>query len=161
MITASSTVTFPRWCRRPHTYMVWTRNCHTLWWFTQHFRGKHYFLNTFKVIIFGSWCASTNLASIQYRSLAYQQVAYTNWKRVMFVLNNSKPYQDPTSIPGDLVHIPDKFTYLNGSAIISGLVKIGGFFVNRQSWSTTLSSCLSVTSLPIETISCGTMTNFY
>lgn len=31
----------------------------------------------------------------------------------MFVLNNSEPYQDPMSIPGDLVHIPHKLTYLN------------------------------------------------
>ncbi|XP_070710885.1 carbohydrate sulfotransferase 12-like [Pempheris klunzingeri] len=41
------------------------------------------------------------------------KVACTNWKRVMFVLNQSEPYHDPMSIPADLVHIPNKLTLLN------------------------------------------------
>nr|XP_019950960.1 PREDICTED: carbohydrate sulfotransferase 12-like [Paralichthys olivaceus] len=41
------------------------------------------------------------------------KIACTNWKRVMFVLNQSEPYPDPMSLSGDLVHSPDKFTLLN------------------------------------------------
>ncbi|KAL7375226.1 hypothetical protein ABVT39_014016 [Epinephelus coioides] len=41
------------------------------------------------------------------------KVACTNWKRVMFVLNMSAPYQDPMSIAGDMVHLPKTFTQLN------------------------------------------------
>uniref|UniRef100_A0A8C4EJA8 Carbohydrate sulfotransferase n=1 Tax=Dicentrarchus labrax TaxID=13489 RepID=A0A8C4EJA8_DICLA len=41
------------------------------------------------------------------------KVACTNWKRVMFVLNQSEPYHDPMSIPGDLVHMHSKYTLLN------------------------------------------------
>ncbi|XP_073330808.1 carbohydrate sulfotransferase 12-like [Pagrus major] len=41
------------------------------------------------------------------------KVACTNWKRVMFVLNQSEPFDDPMSISGDLVHLPKVFTLLN------------------------------------------------
>ncbi|KAF1380485.1 hypothetical protein PFLUV_G00164220 [Perca fluviatilis] len=41
------------------------------------------------------------------------KVACTNWKTVMFVLNQSKPYPDPKSINVDLVHDIDKLVYLN------------------------------------------------
>ncbi|XP_044040860.1 carbohydrate sulfotransferase 12-like [Siniperca chuatsi] len=41
------------------------------------------------------------------------KVACTNWKRVMFVLNQSKPYHDPMSISADLVHRPKQVTLLN------------------------------------------------
>ncbi|CAJ1086430.1 carbohydrate sulfotransferase 12-like [Xyrichtys novacula] len=40
------------------------------------------------------------------------KVACTNWKRVMVVLNKSEPYQDPMSISGDLVHLPNILTKL-------------------------------------------------
>ncbi|XP_039997476.1 carbohydrate sulfotransferase 12-like [Xiphias gladius] len=46
------------------------------------------------------------------------KVACTNWKRVMFVLNQGEPYQDPMSISGDLVHVPNKFTTLNSFPLI-------------------------------------------
>ncbi|XP_047192767.1 carbohydrate sulfotransferase 12-like [Scophthalmus maximus] len=41
------------------------------------------------------------------------KVACTNWKRVMFVLNQSEPYPDPMSIDDDIVHLPNKLTLLN------------------------------------------------
>ncbi|KAM9335590.1 carbohydrate sulfotransferase 12-like [Symphorus nematophorus] len=41
------------------------------------------------------------------------KVACTNWKRVMFVLNQSEAYDDPMSIPGDLVHGKNQLTHLN------------------------------------------------
>ncbi|XP_042368669.1 carbohydrate sulfotransferase 12-like [Plectropomus leopardus] len=41
------------------------------------------------------------------------KVASTNWKKFMFVLNLSEPYQDLLSIPGELVHQPEKLTHLN------------------------------------------------
>ncbi|XP_029931607.1 carbohydrate sulfotransferase 12-like [Myripristis murdjan] len=41
------------------------------------------------------------------------KVACTNWKRVMFVLNQTEPYQDPMNISGDLVHVPNTFKLLN------------------------------------------------
>uniref|UniRef100_UPI0037E8C2CA carbohydrate sulfotransferase 12-like n=1 Tax=Semicossyphus pulcher TaxID=241346 RepID=UPI0037E8C2CA len=43
------------------------------------------------------------------------KVACTNWKRVMLVLNRSEPYQDPMSISGDLVHMPNMLTQLSSS----------------------------------------------
>ncbi|KAM3590290.1 uncharacterized protein V6R79_007083 [Siganus canaliculatus] len=41
------------------------------------------------------------------------KVACTNWKRVMFVLNLTKPYPDPMSVSRDLVHEPNRLTLLN------------------------------------------------
>ncbi|XP_044198512.1 carbohydrate sulfotransferase 12-like [Thunnus albacares] len=41
------------------------------------------------------------------------KVACTNWKRVMFVLNQSEPYLDPMSISPDLVHMPDKLSLIS------------------------------------------------
>uniref|UniRef100_A0A671VVW3 Carbohydrate sulfotransferase n=1 Tax=Sparus aurata TaxID=8175 RepID=A0A671VVW3_SPAAU len=41
------------------------------------------------------------------------KVACTNWKRVMYVLNQSEPYDDPRSIDKDMVHLPQLFTLLN------------------------------------------------
>nr|XP_046236285.1 carbohydrate sulfotransferase 12-like [Scatophagus argus] len=41
------------------------------------------------------------------------KVACTNWKRVMFSLKKGEPYEDPMSISGDLVHIPNELTFLN------------------------------------------------
>ncbi|XP_059211309.1 carbohydrate sulfotransferase 12-like [Centropristis striata] len=41
------------------------------------------------------------------------KVACTNWKRVMFALNQGEPYPDPKSISGALVHMPNKLTLLN------------------------------------------------
>ncbi|XP_029931603.1 carbohydrate sulfotransferase 12-like [Myripristis murdjan] len=41
------------------------------------------------------------------------KVACTNWKRVMFVLNQTEPYQDPMNVSGDLVHVPNTFQFLN------------------------------------------------
>ncbi|KAI3376534.1 hypothetical protein L3Q82_016994 [Scortum barcoo] len=41
------------------------------------------------------------------------KVACTNWKRVMYVLAEGEPYNDPMSIPGDLVHTTNKLVYLS------------------------------------------------
>ncbi|GAA6228240.1 carbohydrate sulfotransferase 12-like [Lates japonicus] len=41
------------------------------------------------------------------------KVACTNWKRVMFVLNQNEPYHDPMSISADMVHSANKLTLLN------------------------------------------------
>uniref|UniRef100_A0A3Q3X931 Carbohydrate sulfotransferase n=1 Tax=Mola mola TaxID=94237 RepID=A0A3Q3X931_MOLML len=41
------------------------------------------------------------------------KVACTNLKRIMFVLRMGKPYQDPMSIPGNMVHPTSKLTYLS------------------------------------------------
>ncbi|XP_078132026.1 carbohydrate sulfotransferase 12-like [Sander vitreus] len=41
------------------------------------------------------------------------KVACTNWKRVMFVLNQTEPYPDPMSTSGDLVHEYSTLTHLN------------------------------------------------
>ncbi|XP_034424536.1 carbohydrate sulfotransferase 12-like isoform X2 [Hippoglossus hippoglossus] len=41
------------------------------------------------------------------------KVACTNWKRVMFVLKQGEPYQDPSPISRDLAHVPGGFTLLN------------------------------------------------
>ncbi|KAM3857802.1 carbohydrate sulfotransferase 12-like [Diretmus argenteus] len=41
------------------------------------------------------------------------KVACTNWKRVMFVLQQGEPYQDPVSVDPDMVHLPLKFPLLN------------------------------------------------
>ncbi|XP_034424540.1 carbohydrate sulfotransferase 12-like isoform X3 [Hippoglossus hippoglossus] len=40
------------------------------------------------------------------------KVACTNWKRVMFVLKQGEPYQDPSSISGSMVHVPGKLPLL-------------------------------------------------
>ncbi|XP_034757269.1 carbohydrate sulfotransferase 12-like [Etheostoma cragini] len=40
------------------------------------------------------------------------KVACTNWKRVMFVLNQTEPYPDPMSTSGDLVHEYNTLTHL-------------------------------------------------
>ncbi|XP_053716025.1 carbohydrate sulfotransferase 12-like [Synchiropus splendidus] len=40
------------------------------------------------------------------------KVAGTSWKRVMWVLNQSLPYADPSSIPGHLLHVPNKLMQL-------------------------------------------------
>ncbi|XP_071779210.2 carbohydrate sulfotransferase 12-like [Centroberyx gerrardi] len=52
------------------------------------------------------------------------KVACTNWKRVMFVLNQSEPYQDPMSISGDLVHMPYQLTLLNSFPRIEMKVRL-------------------------------------
>ncbi|KAG7241978.1 hypothetical protein INR49_024734, partial [Caranx melampygus] len=57
-----------------------------------------------------------NLVVDDKHSLIYcyiPKVACTNWKRVMFVLNRSEPYQDPMSVSVDLVHLPNQLTPLN------------------------------------------------
>ncbi|XP_039679515.1 carbohydrate sulfotransferase 12-like [Perca fluviatilis] len=41
------------------------------------------------------------------------KVACTNWKRVMFVLNQTEPYPDLMSTSGDLVHEYSTLTHLN------------------------------------------------
>ncbi|XP_029931606.1 carbohydrate sulfotransferase 12-like [Myripristis murdjan] len=41
------------------------------------------------------------------------KVACTNWKRVMFVLNQTESHQDPMNVSGDLVHVPNTFKLLN------------------------------------------------
>ena len=46
-------------------------------------------------------------------SFPYLQVACTNWKRVMFVLKQGEPYQDPSPISRYVVHAPGKFPLLN------------------------------------------------
>lgn len=43
----------------------------------------------------------------------YQQVACTNWKRVMFVLNQKKLHLDLLSLPKDFIHETDKITLLS------------------------------------------------
>lgn len=41
------------------------------------------------------------------------KVACSNWKRVMFVLNQNEPYADPLSVSTDVIHEPKTLTYLN------------------------------------------------
>ncbi|XP_029930731.1 carbohydrate sulfotransferase 12-like [Myripristis murdjan] len=41
------------------------------------------------------------------------KVACTNWKRVLFVLKQTEPYQDPMNISGDVVQHPNTFKFLN------------------------------------------------
>lgn len=42
----------------------------------------------------------------------YLQVACTNWKRIMFVLKQGKPYPDPASIDPSFVHGANKLNLL-------------------------------------------------
>lgn len=41
------------------------------------------------------------------------QVACTNWKRVLFVLTQRKPYPDPMSLPAEFIHNSVNFTLLS------------------------------------------------
>ena len=86
----------------------------------------------------------------------------------MFVLNQSHPYPDPASIEADSVHRPDLFPLLSHfpkaeikvqlmRSHLSGLERCKQttdvqlfFFFCRQSFSTTPSSCLSVTRLSVS-----------
>ncbi|XP_037335452.2 carbohydrate sulfotransferase 12-like [Pungitius pungitius] len=42
------------------------------------------------------------------------KVACTNWKKVFLVLKQGQPYQDPMSIPSEVVHNKNKYTFLKG-----------------------------------------------
>ncbi|XP_037540089.1 carbohydrate sulfotransferase 12-like [Nematolebias whitei] len=55
------------------------------------------------------------------------KVACTNWKRVMFVLNQSEPYPDPLSIDSEFIHEKVKFTHLSDFSKMEIKVKLSQY----------------------------------